>query len=200
MKIKRGGSTKEGFYRKERTYYTDKYWKDNENNLFRPNGFIGLPDINYGAFREQINKDGKVLDLGCGNGLMLKYLMATSGFKLIPYGADFMEKSIKQAKEILFPEYADNFDLCNVADYTFEKGPFDFIFTFISHVHTSQRKKYIGNVVKSCKKGGRIIFYEYRDVIEASKIQCVGDSPELKNIKTERRNYPTVSFAILDKR
>jgi cyclopropane fatty-acyl-phospholipid synthase-like methyltransferase len=191
--------TKEEFYKKERNFYLSEYWKNNENNLFRPNGFQSLPDTLYRAFAEQIDKNGKVLDLGCGNGLMLKYLISTSGYKLVPYGADFMEKSIWQAKNILFPEYADNFKNCNVVDYNFKEGPFDFIFTFINHVYPAQRKKYIEKIIKSCKRGGKIIFYEYADVLRAKSYSWVGDIPEINGWKLVRKDYPELSLGILSK-
>jgi 2-polyprenyl-3-methyl-5-hydroxy-6-metoxy-1,4-benzoquinol methylase len=199
MKIKKEESVRE-FYNKEQDFYLKKYWENNENDLFRPNGFPALPDTTYQSFSEEINKDGKVLDLGCGNGLMLKYLMETSGHKLIPYGADFMEKSIEQAKNILFPEYADNFENCNVADYSFGKGPFDFIFTFLSHIYPPQRKKYIEKVIKSCKRGGKVIFYGYSDTIKPDEPSWIGEAPELKNLNLEKKGNKSVSIAILIKR
>ncbi len=200
MKIRRDNETREEFYGKSRDFYLAEYWREKDDNLFRPNGFTVLPEEFYQAFSAQIDKNGKVLDLGCGNGLMLKYLMATSGYKLIPYGVDFLERSIKQAKEILFPEYADNFETCNVVDYTFEKGPFDFIFTFVSHIYPKQRKEYIEKVMKSCKKGGRVIFYEYDKVIKSYGLTWVGEFTELKNIDVKRKEHPKVSLAVFNKK
>lgn len=184
-------------YQKEQKFYSEAYWKDNDgNNPFRPNGFSMLPEKIYQAFAEQINKDGEVLDLGCGNGLMLKYLMQSLDRKLIPYGADFIERSVRQAKELILPQYANNFSAINVVDYSFTDGPFDFIFTFLSHIYPDDRKEYLKKIKKYCRKGGRVIFYEYADVLKNLKYDWVGDFPELKNWPLIRKDYPGVSIGV----
>jgi cyclopropane fatty-acyl-phospholipid synthase-like methyltransferase len=188
-----------GFYSDEQKFYLENYWKDDNASVYQSNGFQSLPENTYQAFSEQVDKDGKVLDLGCGNGLMLKYLMKCSGFKLIPYGADFMEKSIKQAKKIIHPDHAKNFITCNVVDYPFKKNFFDLIFTFLNHVYPKDRKEYLEKVKESCKEGGKIVFYEYSDVMNFRSCSWVGNFPEIKNLKLEERNYPGVSIAIWKK-
>lgn len=189
------------FYLKNQNYYLKTYWENNNgSNLFRPNGFDSLPEDIYRAFAIEIDKDGKVLDLGCGNGLMLRYLMVCSGYKLIPYGVDFIELSIKQAKEILHPQYADHFEVGNVVNYSFERGPFDFIFATLHHIYPNDRKKYLAKLKKNCKKNGKIIFYEYTDVLKNENYAWVGEFPELKNWKLVRKDYPGVSLGIWKKR
>ncbi len=199
MKMKKDYEKKqrENFYLDHKKFYLKTYWENNDGiNLYRPNGFNNLPENIYRAFSEQIDKDGKVLDLGCGNGLMLKYLMFTSGYKLIPYGVDFMESSIKQAKEILHPQYAKNFVVDNISDYSFKAGPFNFIFAIIHHIYPGDRKEYLEKTKKNCKKEGKIIFYEYGDVLKAENYSWVGEFPELKDWKLIRKDYPGVSLGI----
>lgn len=187
-------------YKQHYLFYLDAYWKNNDGtNLYRPNGFENLPEDIYKAFVTEIDKDGKVLDLGCGNGLMLKYLMLTSGYKLIPFGVDFMKLSIKQAKEIFHPQYKDNFTINNVINYSFVKSPFDFIFVPLHHIHLDDRKKYLIKIKKNCKKNGKIIFYEYKDVLSAIKQDWVGEYQELKNWKLKRKDYPGVSIGVWKK-
>jgi len=189
------------FYLENKNYYLKTYWKNNNgSNLYRPNGFNSLPEDVYQAFAKEINKNGKVLDLGCGNGLMLKYLMITSGYKLVPFGVDFMKLSIKQAKEILHTQYAANFVATNVVDYSFKKGPFDFIFATLHHIFHNDRKKYLEKLKKNCRKGGKIIFYEYVDVLRAENYFWIGQFPELKNWKLIRKDYSGASLAIWKKR
>jgi len=189
------------FYLKNKKYYLKTYWENNNgNNFCRPNGFDKLPENIYQVFAKEIDKNGKILDLGCGNGLMLKYLMRTSGYKLIPFGVDFTKLSIKQAKEILHFQHSANFVTANVVDYSFEKGPFDFIFTALHHIFHNDRKKYLEKLIKNCKKGGKIIFYEYTDVLMAENYLWVGQFPELKNWKLIRKDYSGVSLAIWKKR
>lgn len=188
---------KSKFYQNHQNFYLETYWKNNNGtDFYKPNGFNELPENIYKAFAEQIDKDGKVLDLGCGNGLMLKYLMLASGYKLIPYGVDFMKHSIKQAKEILHPQYKNNFTFGNVINYSFNKGPFDFIFVPLHHIHPSDRKEYLDKIKKSFSKNGKIIFYEYSDALNAEKQEWIGAYPELRGWNIERKDYPGVSIGI----
>ncbi|MBO3799975.1 MAG: class I SAM-dependent methyltransferase [Candidatus Brockarchaeota archaeon] len=75
-----------------------------------------------------IDHDGNVIDLGCGNGLMLRRLVTRSSYKLIPYGVDFIEESIKQAIEVILPMYAGNFAVTNIVVVDLGINFFDFIF------------------------------------------------------------------------
>ena len=189
------------YYKNQQNFYLKTYWENNDGtNLYQPNGFDSLPEDVYRAFASEIDKDGKVLDLGCGNGLMLKYLMLVSGHKLIPFGVDFMERSIKQAKEILHPLHKANFTFGNVIDYSFNKSPFDFIFVPLHHILPDDRKNYLDKIKKNCKKNGKIIFYEYYDSLNAEKQDWIGGYSELKNWQLERKDYPGVSIGIWKKK
>ena len=126
--------------------------------------------------------------------------MFTSGYKLIPFGVDFMEKSIKQAKEILHPQFKNNFTVSNVINYSFNKGPFDFIFVPLHHIHSSDRKEYLNKIKKNCKKNGKIIFYEYADALNAEKQNWIGGYQELKNWKLKRKDYFDVSIGVWKKK
>jgi len=188
---------KDKYYQNQRKFYFGSYWANhNDQSFYRPNGFTTLPEETYRVFATEIDKDGKALDLGCGNGLMLQYLIMTCGHKLIPYGADFMELSIKQAQEIIHPQYAKNFVVTNVIDYSFKDGPFDFIFVPLHHIHSDDRKNYLNKIKKNCQKKGKIIFYEYADALQAEKEDWIGDYLELKNWELERKDYPGLSLGI----
>lgn len=92
------------FYRKRKERLWNMYWKDNDgSDIFRPNGFDSYPEEVYDLFLSLVDHDGDVIDLGCGNGLMLSHLLKKSKHKLVPHGVDFMEESIKQAKERILP-------------------------------------------------------------------------------------------------
>ncbi len=184
-------------YKNNQSFYVNQYWSNNDgSNLYRPNGFQSLPESIYRAFVAEVDKDGTALDLGCGNGLMLKYLMLTSGYKLIPYGVDFMELSIKQAKEIIHPQYKTNFITGNVINYSFDKGPFSFIFVPLHHICPDDRKEYLNKIKKSCQKNGKIIFYEYTDALNAEGQEWIGAYPELKHWKIQRKDYCGISVGV----
>ena len=193
------GNSKQ-YYSKNKEYFSKEYWDNNNGtDLIRPNGFKEYPIFVYTALCQQIHKSGKVLDLGCGNGLMLKHLMQYSGYKLIPYGIEFLKDSIKQAKEILHPQYKDNFLTGNIINYSFDKGPFDFIFLTPHHIHPSDRKNFLKKLKKKCSQGGRIIFYAHSDVLKGHRYNWVGEFPEIKNWKLIRKDSPQVSIGLWEK-
>jgi len=79
-------------------------WLENHRNFFSPemNGYSNVPIGPYLSTLPLIDGNGKIIDSGCGNGMLLKFLIEFSGHSLIPFGIDLNEKAIAQAsKEIL---------------------------------------------------------------------------------------------------
>lgn len=188
------------FYANLRQKFMKMYWKDNDGtDIFLPNGFHGNPGKIYSYFCEQITHDGKVLDLGCGNGLMLRYLMARTPFKLIPYGVDLLKPSIRQAREVIHPKYKKHFIQGNIIDYKYRNAPFDFIFVSPRDICPTDMSQFIQDVVSACSNGGRLIFYAYQDVLRAYGYSWVGEFLGSSKIEIRRKNYPGVSFGIYDK-
>ncbi|MEB3860496.1 MAG: class I SAM-dependent methyltransferase, partial [Desulfurococcales archaeon] len=112
-----------------------------------------------------VDRDGRVIDLGCGNGLLLRHLVSQAGKKLEPYGVDFIEESIEQAKTVILPEYAENFAVSNLVDYSLKPGSFDFILVDPYDIHRDDLEGFLEMVLGACRPGGRVIFYTYRDVL-----------------------------------
>jgi SAM-dependent methyltransferase len=50
-----------------------------------------------------------IIDIGCGNGLLLKYIRESLKKDLIPYGCDYNPLAIEVLKTQVFPELAENF-------------------------------------------------------------------------------------------
>lgn len=147
------------------------YWKGNDgSDIFRPNGFLEYLDEIYDLFLSLIDHDGRVIDLGCGNGLMLRHLLTRSKHNLIPYGVDFIQESIKQAREVILPVYAENFKVGNVVDIDLGAASFDFIFFDPYDVHPDDMQGIIDKVLKACTPSGKIVFYTYKDVLKVLKL------------------------------
>ena len=147
------------------------YWENNDgNDILLPNGFKEYPHDIYDTFLSLINGDGKIIDLGCGNGLLLRHIVTKSRYRLIPYGVDFIEESINQARELILPEYRDNFIASNIVDVDLGKGEYDFILFDPTHVHIDDHLQVLEKVLKACRPGGRIIFYTYKDMLRILKL------------------------------
>ncbi|MGC9095221.1 MAG: class I SAM-dependent methyltransferase [Candidatus Bathyarchaeia archaeon] len=200
---------KDDFYHARKQRLWNMYWKDNDgSDIFRPNGFDEYPKEIYDLFLSLIDHDGRVIDLGCGNGLMLRHLLTKSKHKLIPYGVDFIEESIKQAKEVILPMYAENFKVGNIVDIELGTGYFDFIFFDPYDVHPNDVQGMIDKLLKACKHGGKIIFYTYKDVLKALRliklfklkwVKWVGDLlPQEIARKLKRIDHDEVSVGVYE--
>lgn len=186
------------------------YWKSNDGkDILRPNGFNVYPEEIYNLFLSLIDRDGRVIDLGCGNGLMLRHLVMNSKHRLVPYGVDFIEESIRQAKELILPEYAENFKTGNIVDLDLSPDFFEFIFFDPYNVHPDDMEHMINKILKACKPGGKIIFYTYSDVLKALKfinifrlklVRWVGDLlPKEIAEKLKRIDHNEVSIGVYEK-
>ena len=159
------------FYEKRKRKIWEMYWKNSDGtDILRPSGFREYPAEIYDLFLSLVNHDGKVLDLGCGNGLLLRHLVTKSKYELIPYGVDFIEESIKQAREKVLPEFAENFVVANIVDYKLEEKSFDLIFFDPYDVHPDDLPEMVNRVIRACKPGRRVIFYTYRDVLRVLRL------------------------------
>lgn len=142
------------------------YWKNKgSQNIYLPSGFKEYPHEIYNLFLNAVHRNGKVLDLGCGNGLLLKHLVENSKYELKPYGVDFIDESIQQAKKVILPDYSNNFIVSNIVDYELRPKSFDFILLDPTDIHKDDIDWFLDKVLRACKPDGRIIFYTYRDVM-----------------------------------
>ena len=200
-------SSKREFYERRKRRLREMYWKGNDrSDILRPNSFKEYPEEIYNLFLSLIDHDGKVIDLGCENGLMLRHLVTRSRCKPVPYGVDFIEESIEQAREVVLPEYAENFVICNVADFDLGVETYDFIFFDPYTVHPDDLEEVVDRLLRACRPGGKIIFYVYRDVLLALRlinllklrwVRWVGDLlPRRVAEKLERIDHKEVSIGV----
>jgi tRNA1(Val) A37 N6-methylase TrmN6 len=81
-------------------------WFKEYSSYYRTNGYSTPPWHLYDLFLEVVSRPGAILELGCGNGLLLRYLYDHSNKHLLPYGLDIRTSAIEEAKRVIFPERA----------------------------------------------------------------------------------------------
>lgn len=116
-----------------------------------------------------IHKSGTFLDIGSGNGFLLRCLQEWSEFDITTYGIDVSEDYIKEARE-LFPGQQDNFAVLNLQDIG-QIGnylPDEYDFVYFSQTWTADDIDYwtvdlLGLFQNYVTPGGRLIvgFYNH---------------------------------------
>jgi SAM-dependent methyltransferase len=99
-------------------FFSDEPFVDLEW-YYLDNGFRSGPDMDKEhepilrlAAETLAHLTGNVLDLGCGNGVLLKKI-CHSNYDLVPWGVDRSRDAIAHAR-LLTPRYADHFILSNI--------------------------------------------------------------------------------------
>lgn len=80
---------------------------------------------------QEARRNLKVIDLGCGSGMLLKFL--DDRLTITPYGLDFNFLSVEIAREILFPAFRSHFFEGLVCSYKFSRK-FDIIIVELGHI------------------------------------------------------------------
>lgn len=107
--------------------------------------------------------DLKVLDLGCGNGWLLKKVMNIFPDSL-PYGVDLKEQVIERAKQV-HPSYKDNFSKRDIFDdlqLTFSEY-YDVVFLMLGRLMETNEDKRDELLEYLSQKSDKILLYCYED-------------------------------------
>ena len=169
-------------YERRKQEYHKMYFQDQDKrSIYWTNGFEECPVDIYGLFLCFIEHSGNILDLGCGNGLCLKFIKENSELNLEPYGIDFQPAAIEEAREKIFPDRPENFWLGNTVDVEFENNFFDYILLDPYHIHEKERKDVISRVLCKMKKGGSLILYSYHDSMCALRHRRIKDFVGMEN-------------------
>src|SRR5262249_52773938 len=99
-------------------------WLQTYGSLHGTNGYSTPRWDIYDQFLGVVDRPGQILELGCGNGLLLRFLCDLSGHLLQPFGVDIKEPSIHEAKTIVFPEREACFVQGDLRDGVHHNGPF----------------------------------------------------------------------------
>jgi ubiquinone/menaquinone biosynthesis C-methylase UbiE len=131
-----------------------------KNSVSEKNAQLLMQDLV--AKKLKLSKEKKVLDAGCGNGLVSiylskKYACFIKGITILPFEA---KKARESAIKNGIVKLVDYFvmDYSNIA---FQNGYFDAIYTTESLSHSTDIKKTLNEFFRVLKPGGRIALFEY---------------------------------------
>ncbi|OAD57966.1 Methyltransferase-like protein 10 [Eufriesea mexicana] len=155
------------------------YWEriySEELDNFKDHGHVGeiwfgrsntLKIIRWINTQLKLNKDEKIIDLGCGNGITLVEL-AQQGFKNL-IGIDYSQKAVDLASEILKENNMSQielkiYDILNTEDFDLptdfklahDKGTYDAV-SLHPQDPATKRQKYIENVYKILLPSGYLV-------------------------------------------
>lgn len=131
--------------------------KEYYDNLFRKfkhysldvNGYDSPWNKVYKLVKKFLNKDERILELGCGTGQFAEVLIS-EGFNYI-YGMDFSQQGISMAKERCKKDF---FECVDLYDFDFTKIDFDVAIAVEVFEHIGDDMM----IIDKLSKGTRIIF------------------------------------------
>ncbi|HHX58357.1 MAG TPA: methyltransferase [Candidatus Moranbacteria bacterium] len=154
--------------------------KEEINNwLFQDNGFLSLESMRKAhepiirAVLDLItkNESGNILDLGCGNGSLLKEVI-NQRKNLVPYGIEFDNKAFQNIKELL-SNFSENFIQGNYYDpMVLEKLNTKFTLTILMpsrflETNDFQGAKNLNNWLS--QNSSKVLAYAYSDKLKKFK-------------------------------
>lgn len=108
---------------------------------------------------EEIEPETEILDLGCGNGLMVPFILEKQAFY---FGLDISENLIEICRDRYATEITEgraNFVVGNATDLPFSDQEFDFIISFavLHHIPSEDlRKRYFSEIRRVLRPGGKV--------------------------------------------
>jgi len=111
------------------------------------------------AWSECPDKPAKVLDVGCGIGGTSRHLAKTFGSGTQVTGITLSPKQVKRATELAKEQNLPNasFRVMNALEMEFPADTFDMVWACESGEHMPDKKKYVEEMVRVLKPGGRLV-------------------------------------------
>jgi 2-polyprenyl-3-methyl-5-hydroxy-6-metoxy-1,4-benzoquinol methylase len=136
------------------------------------------------------------MDLGCGNGMLLRYIKDFLDKPITPYGIDISDNCITLAKNKIFPDYSENFRLCDVNDYDFKEGPFDVIIT--NPFYSKDIRRFTEQCLTNLNKNGQLIYRLHRDVLRYYEREIEDNKNYFQSKKMRYVQTPELSIGIFN--
>jgi len=189
------------FYETRRLGYRQLYFEGQRRSLTWTNGFQRIPTRLYSALLPCFHKSGRMVDLGCGNGLLLRFLVNHSFHVLEPFGVDFLPEAIHEAQTLVHPDRPGNFVVKNIVEWR-PDGLFDFIMFDPYQVRQTDLHAFFEHCTSNLAPDGRTIVYCYADALAALSLCKISEFPGMEHTPLIELDCPSgiqVAFAGLSR-
>lgn len=115
--------------------------------------------MKLGGIDQDIGKEVKVLDVGCGVGGTSRYLAKNLGPKAEVTGITLSPNQVARAQELAAEQEVPNakFTVMNALEMDFPDNSFDVVWACESGEHMPDKKKYIEEMMRVLKPGGKFV-------------------------------------------
>lgn len=168
-----------------------KNWNDYENDVINLAGYVGHKVTTDTLLKYLKNKQSKILDAGCGTGLVGQILYKNNYKNIV--GVDFSQEMIDRA---LKKNVYQSLSLCDLTEkLEFEDGSFDAIICAGTFTCGHVGPKALNEMVRITKNEGYICFTVRKQEWEAapyeSIIQSLEDSKSWSEVERHTSDYNT---------
>ena len=168
-----------------------KNWNDYENDVINLAGYVGHKVTTDTLLKYLKNKQSKILDAGCGTGLVGQILYKNNYKNIV--GVDFSQEMIDRA---LKKNVYQSLSLCDLTKkLEFEDGSFDAIICAGTFTCGHVGPKALNEMVRITKNEGYICFTVRKQEWEAapyeSIIQSLEDSKSWSEVERHTSDYNT---------
>jgi|GEM_PF-1488335 len=180
---------------------TQREWMEKNAEHFSKNlnGYEGVPHNFYGSTLPLIDRPGDIMDLGCGNGMLLRFLMEFSGQKLIPHGVDINIHALMQAKEKILKKYSNNFSFGRIENYDLKNQAFDILIANPFYVPDEKKKQFVEDCFESINIDGRLILFVPVNTLKSRNMGSLEKLEVMKNFPFRYSKGDRTYFAVSDK-
>ncbi len=177
-----------------------RFCKDAFGEDFSQDGFSDMKQVERIIDLIPAGDDVHVLDIGCGNGKMLRYLQRRTGIFI--HGFDYSGNAIKAAKE-MSGEKAD-FRQGAMGETEYPPESFDVITSMDTIYFAPDMEKFLLHAIGWLKKNGvMIIFYQEGDVMpktDGPGATILAKSLQKTGIRYESENITEETYDLLKKK
>ena len=115
--------------------------------------------MKFGGIDQDIGKEVKVLDVGCGVGGTSRYLAKNLGPKADVTGITLSPNQVARATELAAEQNIPNakFTVMNALEMDFPDNTFDIVWACESGEHMPDKKNYIDEMMRVLKPGGKFV-------------------------------------------